>query len=64
MMLSFNMGFVGVFEDSAAGAGSIVLDMLLKFEVLEYNKREMWELEVNTKSSQLALEIGSQAKTA
>ncbi len=28
--LSFNMGFVGIREDSAMGAGSVVLDMLLK----------------------------------
>jgi hypothetical protein len=32
------MGFVGVHEYLAAGAGSIVLDMLLKFGVLKYNK--------------------------
>ena len=29
--MSFNMGFVGIQEDSAAGAGSVVFDMLLKF---------------------------------
>ena len=28
--MSFNMGFIGIREDSA-GAGSVVLDMLLKF---------------------------------
>ena len=32
--MSFNMGFVGIREDSAAGAGSVVLDMLLKFGLL------------------------------
>ena len=35
--MSFNMGFVGIREDSAAGAGSVVLDMLLKFGLLQYN---------------------------
>ncbi len=48
--LSFNMGFVGVHEYLAAGAGSIVLDMLLKFGVLKYNKWETWELQANAKS--------------
>jgi hypothetical protein len=43
--MSFNMGFVGIREDSAAGAGSVVLDMLLKFGLLQYNKdNTSWEL--------------------
>jgi hypothetical protein len=43
--MSFNMGFVGIREDSSAGAGSVVLDMLLKFRLLKYNEDELWELE-------------------
>jgi hypothetical protein len=42
---SFNMGFVGIREDSAAGAGSVVLDMLLKFRLLKYNDEGTWDLE-------------------
>ena len=45
--MSFNMGFVGIREDLAAGAGSVVLDMLLKFGLLKYNDNESWELEPN-----------------
>ena len=36
----FNMGFVGIREDSSAGAGSDVLDMLLKFGLLQYKDNE------------------------
>jgi hypothetical protein len=50
---SLNMGFVGIQEDSAAGAGSVVLDMLLKFGVLKYINDGTWQLEVNAKSRQL-----------
>ncbi len=42
--LSFNMGFVGIREDSAAGAGSVVLDMLLKFGLLKYNNDNTWDI--------------------
>ena len=45
--MSFNMGFVGIHKDLAAGAGSVVLDMLLKFGVLKYNDNKSWELERN-----------------
>ena len=40
----FNMGFVGIQEDSAAGAGSVVLDMLLKFGLLKYNDDNTWDI--------------------
>jgi len=40
--MSFNMGFIGIQEDSAAGAGSAVLDMLLKFGLLKYNDNKTW----------------------
>ena len=42
--MSFNMGFVGIREDSAAGAGSVVLDMLLKFGLIKYNDDNTWGL--------------------
>jgi hypothetical protein len=49
--MSFNMGFVGIQEESAAGAGSVVLDMLLKFGLLKYNDDNTWEVaaDVNTR---------------
>ena len=51
--MSFNMGFVGIREDSAAaGAGSVVLDMLLKFGLLKYNDdNTCWEVaaDINTR---------------
>jgi hypothetical protein len=34
--MSYNMGFVGVREDSSKGAASVFLDILLKFGVLSY----------------------------
>ena len=36
--LSYNMGFVGVREDSSDGATAVILDMLLKFVILIYNQ--------------------------
>jgi hypothetical protein len=42
--MSFNMGFIGIQEDSAAGAGSVVLDTLLKFVLLKYNDNNTWEV--------------------
>ena len=42
--LSYNMGFVGVHEDSSDGAAAVNLDMLLKFGVLMYNQNETWAL--------------------
>jgi hypothetical protein len=42
--LSYNMGFVGVREDSSDGAALVILDMLLKFGVLNYNNNNMWGL--------------------
>ena len=42
--MSFNIGFVGIRKDLAAGAGSVVLDMLLKFSLLKYNNDESWKL--------------------
>jgi hypothetical protein len=51
--MSFKMGFVGICEDSAAGAGSVVLNMLLKFGLLKYNENELWELEENANKRQL-----------
>jgi hypothetical protein len=41
---SYNMGFVGVREDSSDGIAAVIVDMLLKFEVLEYNQDETWAL--------------------
>ena len=41
---SFNMGFVGVREDSSNSAASVILDMLLKFSLLIYNDDETWAL--------------------
>jgi hypothetical protein len=40
MTLSYNMGFVGVHEHSSGGTATVILDMLLKFGVLMYNKDE------------------------
>jgi hypothetical protein len=42
--LLYNMGFVGVREDSSNGAALVILDMLLKFGVLVYNQYETWLL--------------------
>ena len=42
--MSFNMGFVGIREDSASGAGSVFLDMLMKYGLLKYNDDQSWEL--------------------
>jgi hypothetical protein len=42
--LSYNMGFVGVCEDSSDGAATVILDVLLKFGVLVYNQDETWAL--------------------
>jgi hypothetical protein len=47
------MGFVGICEDLAAGAGSVVVDMLLKFGLLKYNEDKSWELEQNAKTRRL-----------
>jgi hypothetical protein len=41
---SYNMGFIGVREDSSDGAASVILDMLLKFGVLVYNDNKTWAL--------------------
>jgi hypothetical protein len=51
--LSFNMGFVGIREDLASGAGSVVLDMLLKFRVLKYIDNGTWQLDANAKTRHL-----------
>jgi hypothetical protein len=51
--LSLNMGFVGIREDSASGAGSVVLDMLLKFGVLKHIDNRTWQLEDNAKTRRL-----------
>ena len=42
--LSYNMGFVGVREDSSDGAAAVILDMLLKFGVLIYDQNGTWKL--------------------
>jgi hypothetical protein len=47
--MSFNIGFIGICKDSSAGAGSVMLDMLLKFGVLKYNECEIWELGPNAR---------------
>jgi hypothetical protein len=47
------MGFVGICKDSATGAGSVVLDLLLKFSVLKYIEDGTWQLEENAKLSRL-----------
>jgi hypothetical protein len=39
--ISFNMGFVGICEDLVAAAGSVILDMLLKFGLLKYNENKL-----------------------
>ena len=44
VMMLFNMGFVGIQEDSAAGADSVVLSMLLKFGLLKYNNNNTWDI--------------------
>ena len=51
--LSFNIGFVRIHKDSVSGAGSVVLDMLLKFGILKYTEEGTWELEPNAKSQWL-----------
>ena len=51
--LSLNMGFVGIREDSATGACSVVLDMLLKFGILKYIDYETWQLANNAKIRRL-----------
>jgi hypothetical protein len=43
--MPYNMGFVGVREDSANGASSVILDMLLKFGVLSYKDNKTWTLQ-------------------
>jgi hypothetical protein len=48
--LSLNMGFVSIRENSAVGAGSVVLDMLLTVRVLKYINGKMWQLEDNAKT--------------
>ena len=53
VMMSFNMGFVGIQEDSAAGAGSVVLDMLLKFGLLKYNNDNTWEVAADVNKRRL-----------
>jgi hypothetical protein len=47
------MGFVGIREDSATGACSVVLDMLLKFGILKYIDYETWQLANNAKIRRL-----------
>ena len=42
--LSFNMGFVGIREDSHNRVAVVVLDMLLKFGVQVYKDDETWAL--------------------
>jgi hypothetical protein len=42
--LSYNMGFVGVRENSSDGAAAVILDMLLKFGVLVYDQNKTWAL--------------------
>jgi hypothetical protein len=51
--LLFNMGFVGIREDSAAGAGSVVLDMLLKFGLLKYNNDNTWDITADVNKRRL-----------
>jgi hypothetical protein len=51
--MSFNMGFVGIREDSAVGAGSVILDMLLKLGLLQYNDGNTWELAAHINSRRL-----------
>ena len=51
--MSFNIGFIGIREDSAVGAGSVVLDMLLKFGLLQYNDDNTWELAADINSRRL-----------
>ena len=51
--MSFNMGFVGIREDLTAGAGSAILDMLLKFGLLKYNDGNTWELAKDINSRRL-----------
>ena len=51
--MSFNTGFVGIHEDSAAGAGSVVLDMLLKIGLLQYNDGNTRELAADINSRRL-----------
>ena len=42
--LLYNMGFVGVRENSSDGADAVILDMLLKFGVLVYDQNKTWAL--------------------
>jgi hypothetical protein len=49
----FNMGFVGIHEDLATGAGSVVMDLLLKFRLLKYNDNKTRELAENVRTQQL-----------
>jgi hypothetical protein len=44
VIVSYNMGFVGVRENFSEGAAS-VLDMLLKFGVLSYKDNKTWALQ-------------------
>jgi len=63
--LSFNMGFVGVREDSSNGAAAVILDMLLKFGVIVYKDDETWALHKFAKVRRLyCLAIGRQSRTA
>ena len=60
----FNMGFVGIREDSAAGAGSVVLDMLLKFGLLNIMTTTPGTLLLTSiKEGSTALEIGNRMRT-
>jgi hypothetical protein len=47
------MRFVSIREDSAVGAGSVVLDMLLKFGILKYIDDGTWQLADNAEMCQL-----------
>jgi hypothetical protein len=61
--LSYNIGFVGVREDSSDGAASVVLDMLLKFWALVYNQDETWAVHCFANCvGHIALAAGKQSK--
>jgi hypothetical protein len=51
--LLYDMGFVGVCEDSSNGAASAILDKLLKFGVFVYDQDETWSLHWFAKLHQL-----------
>jgi hypothetical protein len=62
--MSFNMGFDGIRENSAAGAGSVVLDMLLKFGLLNIMTTTLGRsLLTSIKEGSTALGIGSPMRT-